>query len=141
VLRSARVAGLDEVVLTTSKPPRALAGAPYFAERGVDVGSVRERTVIFEGPAIEAVRHFPANVNVAATVSLAGIGPERTRVRVVADPSLAGNVHELSARGAFGEMTLRLANLPSPDNPKTSLLACLSPLACLRRLADPIQVG
>jgi aspartate dehydrogenase len=141
VLRSARVAGLDEVVLTTSKPPRALAGAPYFAERGIDVAAVRERTVIFDGPAMEAVRHFPANVNVAATVSLAGIGPERTRVRVVADPSLAGNVHELRAVGAFGEMTLRMANLPSPDNPKTSLLACLSPLAALRRLAEPVQVG
>lgn len=141
VLRSALVAGLDEVVLTTSKPPRALAGAPYFAERGVAVESIAERTVIFDGPAIEAVRYFPANVNVAATVALAGIGPERTSVRVVADPALSGNVHELRAVGAFGEMTLRLANLPSPDNPKSSLLACLSPLACLRRLAEPIQVG
>lgn len=141
VLRAARVAGLDEVVLTTSKPPRALAGAPYFAERGINVAALAVRTVVFEGPAVEAVRHFPANVNVAATVSLAGLGPAKTLVRVVADPALDGNVHELHARGAFGEMTLRLANLPSPENPKTSLLACLSPLAALRRLADPVQVG
>ncbi len=141
VLRSARAAGLDEVTLTTSKPPRALVGAPYLAARGLDVAAVRERTVVFEGPAAEAVRHFPANVNVAATVALAGVGPERTTVRVVADPTLSRNVHELHARGAFGELTLRLANLPSPANPKTSLLACLSPLALIRRLAEPIQVG
>jgi aspartate dehydrogenase len=132
---------LDEVLLTTSKPPRALAGAPFFERNPIDLAAIRERTVIFEGTAAEAVGQFPANINVAAAVSLAGIGPERTRVRVVADPALSQNVHEVEARGAFGEMRIRLANLPSPANPKSSLLAALSPLAMLRRLTDPIQVG
>lgn len=141
VLRSARIAGLDAVTLTTSKPPRALAGAPFFDANAIDLAGIDRRTVLFEGSAAVAVEQFPANVNVAAAVSLAGIGPESTRVRVVADPALTANVHEIAARGAFGEMTLRVANLPSPTNPKTSLLACLSPLATLRRLTDPIQVG
>src|SRR5437899_3296477 len=78
------------------------------AERGIGSDASDGRGVVFEGPAREAVRLFPANVNVAAAVSLAGIGPERTRVRLVADPALDGNVHELHARGAFGELRLRL---------------------------------
>jgi aspartate dehydrogenase len=141
VLRAARIGGLDEVILRTSKPPRALAGAPYFDQHPVDFERLTGPTIVFEGSALEAVQHFPANVNVAATVSLAGIGPAATRVQVVADPTLAANVHEVTARGAFGEMSLRLANLPSPANPRTSLLACLSPLATLRRLSEPIQIG
>jgi aspartate dehydrogenase len=141
VLRSARVERLDEVTLTTSKPPAALAGAPFFDRNPIDLAALRERTVVFEGSALEAVAQFPANVNVAAAVSLAGVGPDRTRVRVVADPALEHNVHEVHARGAFGEMTLRLSNLPSPANPKSSLLAALSPLATLRRLTDPVQIG
>lgn len=141
VLRAARIGGLEEVTLITSKPPQALAGAPFFTEHPIDLAAIQERTVIFEGPASEGVRLFPANVNVAAALSLAGLGPERTKVQVVADPSLDRNVHEVVARGSFGELYLRLANVPSPDNPKTSFLACLSPLATLRRLADPIQLG
>jgi aspartate dehydrogenase len=141
VLRAARVDRLDEVTLVTSKPPRALAGAPFFESHPIDLGAITTREVIYEGPAAEAVRLFPANVNVAAALSLAGIGPEQTRMQVVADPALDRNVHEVVARGSFGELTLRLANVPSPSNPKTSFLACLSGLATLRRLADPIQIG
>jgi aspartate dehydrogenase len=140
-LRSARVAGLDDVTLITSKHPRALAGAPFFDDHPVDLDAIQERTVIYEGPAREAVQLFPANVNVSAALSLAGIGPDRTRMQVVADPSLDRNIHEVKACGAFGEFYLQVANVPSPTNPKTSLLACLSPLATLRRLSDPIQIG
>ena len=141
VLRAAALAGLDEVTLVTSKAPRALAGAPFFDTHPVDLDAIRERTVIFEGSAAEAVRLFPANVNVAAALSLAGIGTERTRMQVVADPTLDRNVHEVFGRGAFGEMRLRVANVPSPTNPKTSLLACLSAVATLRRLAGSVQIG
>lgn len=140
-LRAASLDRLDEVTLVTSKAPRALAGAPFFDRTPIDLAAIKERTVIFEGPAAEAVKLFPANVNVAAALSLAGIGPDRTRMQVVADPSLDRNVHEVVARGAFGEMRLRLANVPSPANPKTSFLACLSALATLRRLTAPIQIG
>jgi aspartate dehydrogenase len=141
VLRAARVDDLAEVTLVTSKAPRALAGAPFFESHPVDLGAIRERTVIYDGTAREAVRLFPANVNVAAALSLAGLGADRTRMQVVADPALDRNVHEVVARGSFGELRLRVENVPSPDNPRTSFLACLSGLAALRRLADPIQVG
>jgi aspartate dehydrogenase len=140
-LRSARVAGIDEVLLITSKHPRALAGAPFFETTTIDLDAITERTVIYEGPAREAVKLFPANVNVSAALSLAGIGPDLTRMQVIADPSLDRNVHEVRARGDFGELQVRLANVPSPENPKTSLLACLSPLATLRRLSEPVQIG
>jgi aspartate dehydrogenase len=141
VLGAAALDRLDEVTLVTSKPPRGLAGAPFFESHPMDLETITERTVLFEGAATEAVRLFPANVNVAAVLSLAGIGPERTRMQVVADPMLDRNVHEVFARGSFGELRLRLANVPSPSNPKTSFLACLSALATLRRLAAPVQIG
>jgi aspartate dehydrogenase len=140
-LRAAAVAGLDEVVLTTRKPPAALAGAPHWARHPLDLAALAAPTVVFEGNAAAAIAAFPANVNVALAVSLAGIGPERTRVRVVADPALTRNVHELTARGAFGELHLEIANEPSPDNPRTSRLAALSAVAALRRLTAPLQVG
>ncbi len=141
IIKAAEVGTLEEVTITTTKPPAALAGSPGVAASGIDVDGLREATVIWEGPATEAVRLFPQNVNVAASLSLAGIGPERTRVRVVADPVAERNIHEVYARGDFGEMTLRLVNLPSPGNPKTSFLAPLSAVAALRRIASPLQLG
>lgn len=141
ILRAAGIVGLEEVRLVTSKPPRALAGAPFFKSNAVDLEAITERQVIFSGTAEEAVKLFPQNVNVAAVLSLAGLGAARTMVEVVADPTLDCNLHEVVARGNFGEMRLQLANVPSPANPKTSFLACLSPLALLRRLSEPIWIG
>ena len=140
-VRAAAIGGLDEVALRTTKPPRALRGAPYLVERGVDVDAVTEPTVVFDGPASDAVVGFPANLNVVAALSLAGIGPDRTRVVLVADPTGERNIHEITARGAFGELYLRLDNRPTPGNPKTSLLAPLSALALLRRLSSAVQIG
>jgi aspartate dehydrogenase len=87
------------------------------------------------------VRLFPSNVNVVAEISLAGLGPDRTTMEVVADPAPDRNVHEIIARGDFGEFELRFSNVPNPANPRTSHLACLNLLARLRRLSEPIQVG
>jgi len=98
-------------------------------------------TLLFEGSASKAVKAFPANVNVAATVSLAGIGFERTKVRVVADPSLSRNVHELTVEGEFGTFFTRVENLPSPDNPKTSYLAALSAISTLKQILSSVQIG
>ncbi|HLI26147.1 MAG TPA: aspartate dehydrogenase [Chloroflexota bacterium] len=140
-IKAAAIAGLDEVELITTKPPVALQGAAYFETHPVDWAAIREPTTVYEGPAIEAVQHFPQNVNVAAVLSLAGLGPRRTRVRVVADPAATVNQHRVRARGAFGSLEVTLNNLPSPDNPKTSWLAALAAVAMLRRLADPIQLG
>jgi aspartate dehydrogenase len=140
-IRAARIGGLDSVELRTTKPPRALKGAPHLVATGTDVEAVTGPTVVFEGTASEAVVGFPANLNVVAALSLAGLGPDRTRVVLVADPSGERNVHEITALGAFGELYVRLENRPTPGNPKTSLLAPLSALALLRRLSDPVQVG
>lgn len=123
------VAGLDEVRLTTRKPPAGLGMA------------VTEETVVFEGSARDAIERYPANVNVAVALSLAGIGPDRTVMRLVADPTLDRNTHTVYARGAAGEIEFTSRNLPFPENPKTSWLAALSAIALLRRLSAQLQVG
>lgn len=135
-LQAAKLQGLEGVTLTTRKPPRSLGKI-----EGVDLEGLKEPRVIFEGPAAEAVVKFPQNVNVAATISLAGIGPDRTRVRIVADPTINQNIHEIHARGSFGSFEIRLANLPNPDNPKTSLLACLSVVSLLKKIRGTVQIG
>jgi len=141
IIKSAAVGGLQECRLTTTKPPRALKGAAGLAEKGVDLDAIQAPTVVYEGPASQAVRLFPQNVNVAAAISLAGIGLERTVVRLVADPGAARNVHEVFVRGAFGEATIRLENLPSPSNPRSSYLASLSVIAALQQICRPFQIG
>jgi len=135
-IRAAMEAGLHEVTLTTRKPPKGLLGAPYLAEQGIDVLALKEATVVFEGSALEAVKAFPANVNVAAALSLAGIGPKATRVRVIADPRATENSHEVTAEGAFGRLQTTTVNLPSPRNAKSSYLASLSAVAELRAAAE-----
>jgi aspartate dehydrogenase len=134
-IRAAMEAGLHSVTLTTRKPPLSLAGAPYLVERGIDLARLEEALVLFEGNALDAVKAFPANVNVAASLSLAGIGPRETRVRVIADPDISVNMHEVVAEGAFGRLTATTENLPSPRNAKSSYLASLSAVAELRAAA------
>jgi aspartate dehydrogenase len=127
---------LDSVMLTTTKSPKALAGAPFFQTSKIKLDEIKQRTVVYEGTAAEAVRMFPANVNVAAVLSLAGIGVDRTSVRLVADPAFATNQHEIEAKGSFGEFKFTVNNAPSPGNPKTSYLAVLSAIECLRSVCD-----
>jgi aspartate dehydrogenase len=140
-VKAAAVARIDRVTLTTRKPPRGLAGAPHIAAAGIDLARIQEPTAIFTGSAREAVPAFPANVNVAAALSLAGIGADATRVQVVADPISDKNVHEIEAEGAFGRLTIRVENVPSPTNPKTSYMAALSAIAMLRRITSTLIVG
>jgi aspartate dehydrogenase len=127
---------LDHVMLVTTKSPRALQGAPFFVERGIDPMSIKSKSVIYEGNAREAVKLFPANVNVAALLSIAGIGADKTIVRIVADPDTDRNTHEIVARGRFGELHVHVSNVPSASNPKTSYLAVLSAVECLRSACD-----
>lgn len=123
------VAGLEEVRLTTSKPPTGLGQ------------EVTGPTVLFEGPAREVIAQYPKNVNVAIALSLAGIGPDRTMVRLIADPAVTRNTHQIYARGAAGEIEFTSRNVPFPENPRTSYLAALSAIALLKRLASLLQVG
>jgi len=141
ILRAASLGDIEEVRLITSKPPKGVCGAPWFTQHPMDIDAITERTVVFRGSVVEAVRWFPQNVNVAAVLNLAALGARSVSVEVAIDPTSNRNVHEIYVRGSFGEMTLRVANVASPDNPKTSHLACLSPLALLRRLSAPMVVG
>ncbi len=123
---------IERVRLTTRKPPEA-----FGIEGGVTLGE----EVLFEGSARDAVRLFPQNVNVALTLSLAGIGPDLTEVRIIKDPAIGCNIHEIEVKGEFGRINIRLENLPSPLNPKTSFLAPLSAIAMLKRISEPIEIG
>jgi len=140
-IKAAKIAGIEEATLTTRKPAKTLASSAYVREHGIDLTKTKKPTVIFEGPAREAVKAFPESVNVAATLSLAGIGFDRTKVRVIADPSLDRNVHEIRVRGKAGEFMTEAKNVPSPDNPRTSYLAALSAIRTLRNLTENVKIG
>lgn len=132
----------DSISITTKKSPKALAGAPFFTTRNVSLDNITKVTEIYEGSAVEAVKLFPANVNVAAVLSLAGIGVERTMVRILADPEATTNQHEIVATGSFGEIKISVNNVTAPGNPKTSFLAVLSAIECLRSICeDGIRIG
>jgi aspartate dehydrogenase len=140
-LKAAGLVGIEEASLTMTKAPAALAGAPYFDAHPVDLFAIREPTVVFEGTAAEAIKGFPQNVNVAVALSLATLGPDRTKLRVVCDPKASRITVDIHARGATGELRIQMVNLPSPANPKTSYQACCSALAALLRFSDRVQVG
>jgi len=140
-LRAASVDELYEVELITKKGPKSLSKVKFIEEQGIDVDSLKEPTVIFSGTAREAVQKFPKNINVAATVSLLGVGFDKTKVTIVVDPNAKSNSHELIIKGAFGEMNCHTYNVPSPDNPKTSYLASLSAISALKRIVRKEWIG
>ena len=140
-LKAACVAGVEEVTITVTKPAAAWKGIPYVEKLGVDLYGMREPRVLFEGTAREGVPHFPANVNIAAVLSMAGIGFDRTRLKVVADPALRHNTHYIDVKGRTGNFSIRLENVPAPDNPKTAWLACYSALAALKALKATVRYG
>jgi len=139
-VRAAALGRIGGARLTTRKPPQGLAGAPHLVERGQDPLTLGTATVVFEGSAREACRAFPQNINVSAALSLAGIGFDQTRVRIIADPAVERNIHKIEVWGDFGRIETVTENVPS-ENPKTSHLAALSAIALIRRLSDSFQVG
>ena len=128
-LKAAKLGGISSVELTTSKPPHAL---------GIKAA---KKKVVFSGSAEEAVRKFPQNINVAATLSLAGIGKEKTKVTIIADPKLKKNVHVLKVKAKSGDFSATIENMPSPENPKTSYIAALSAIQLLRNLTETVKIG
>lgn len=140
-LKGAKIGEIHSVTLTTRKPPHALAGTPFITQNSINIEEIKEEKLLFEGTALEAISAFPANINVAATLSLAGVGPKRTKVRIFASPQLNVNVHEIEVIGEFGKFVTRTENFPSPKNPKTSFLAILSAIATLREIADTVKLG
>jgi aspartate dehydrogenase len=127
---------ISSVTLTTTKNPESLRGAPFFQTSEIDLDSLKKRTIIFEGSAVEAVKYFPANVNVAALLGLVGLGVEKTKVNIVVDPSIRINKHEIKVTGKFGELIIMVKNIPSSKNPRTSYLAILSALECIRSIVS-----
>lgn len=140
-LKAACVAGVDEVTIAVTKPPAAWKGIDYVEKLGVDLDRLSEACVLFDGTAREGVPYFPANVNIAAVLSLAGIGFDRTRLKVVADPKLKFNTHFIDVRGRTGNISIKLENVPAPENPKTAWLACYSALAALKLAKTPVRYG
>lgn len=140
-LKGACAAGVDEVTIQVAKPPVAWEGIPYVQALGVNLAGIAGATVLFEGPAREGVPHFPQNVNIAAVLALAGVGFDRTRLRVLADPALERNTHTIRVAGRSGRFEVVLENVPTPENPKTSWLACYSALAALREFGSPVRYG
>ena len=140
-LKAACIAGVDQVEIVVSKPPAAWRGIDFVGKLEIDLEGMREPTVLFEGTAREGVPHFPANVNIAAVLSMAGIGFDRTRLKVVADPTIKTNTHEITIRGKTGIIRVKHENVPAPENPKTAWLACYSALAALKLAKSPIRYG
>lgn len=130
-LKAANIGKLKSVELTTRKPPESL---------GIKEKLTCEK-VVYSGNAEEAVRKYPQNINVAATISLAGIGKEKTRVVIIADPAAKRNIHELAAEGDFGRFVARIENVPSPMNPKTSHIAALSAIRLIRNFTETLKIG
>jgi len=140
-LKSAKLGRIKAVTLTTSKPPAGLVGAPYLKKKKIDLSRIKSRTVLFQGNAESAIKGFPANINVAGLLSIVGLGAKRTKVKIIADPKLKRNIHEVVIEGNFGKITTRTENIPSPTNPKTSWLAVLSAIATLKQVSDTVRIG
>src|SRR3990172_1748708 len=139
-VKGAREGAITSVTMETRKPPRGLAGAPYIEQNRIDLDAITRETLIFEGPATEAVRAFPANVNVVAALSLPRVGPERTRIRLFAVPGQQRNQHRITIEGEFGRLAIEIENVPS-ENPRTGKLSYLSAIAMLRELGASVHVG
>ena len=139
-IKSACQGRVDHVTITTRKPPRGLQGAPWLREQKIDLSGITEETEVYHGPVREACRGFPENVNVSATISLAGLGPDRTMIRILAVPGLERNRHTVEVAGEFGELTMHISNIPS-ENPKTGRLTAMSMIRAIADAMDTVRIG
>jgi aspartate dehydrogenase len=140
-VRAAAEGKIASVKIVTRKPPAGLAGAPLIVARGLDLAGLKAPLKVFEGSARAAIAGFPANVNVAVALSLAGIGPDATEVEVWADPTVTRNTHTIVVRSDSADLNMTIENIPSEENPRTGKITALSALATLRRLTAPLVVG
>jgi aspartate dehydrogenase len=140
-VKAAAIGQIEEVTLITRKPPISFKGAPYVEKSKIDLSTLKEPLTLYEGSAREAVKLFPQNVNVAATLSLAGVGPDKTKVKIIVDPGIKNIIHEIHVKGEFGEILTRTVNKPFPSNPRTSYIAALSAIATLKKISGNIIIG
>ena len=139
-MTAAAVGTIHSVRMVTRKPVAGLLGAPHLIEHKINIEGITEPLKIFEGSAREAARGFPANLNVAVALSLAGIGADRTRVEIWADPTVTRNTHRIEVDSDSARFSMGIENIPS-ENPKTGRITALSVIACLRKLRAPLRIG
>jgi len=140
-VRGMKEMGIDSAKIASTKPPLGFSGAPYIIQNDIDLSSLTEKTLIFKGNALDASKGFPANINVAATLSLAGIGAESTTVEIWADPNIKGNAHEITVKSQYSTLNARVENMPDPANPKSSVLAAQSIISTLKNMSSPLIIG
>jgi aspartate dehydrogenase len=140
-VRAAAEGKISSVKIVTRKPPAGLAGAPLLVKRNISVEGLTSPVLVFKGSAREAIAGFPANVNVAVALSLAGIGPDRTEAEIWADPGVTRNTHTIVVKSDSSDLTMTIESIPDAENPRTGRITALSVLAALRRLTAPLVVG
>jgi aspartate dehydrogenase len=140
-VRAAAEGEIEQVRMITRKPPFSLNGAPYLVKNNISIENLSEPLKVFEGTAREGAAGFPANVNVAAALGLAGIGPDRTTLEIWADPALERNTHRIEVEADSARFSLSIENVPSVENPGTGKITALSVIAALRALTAPLKVG
>jgi aspartate dehydrogenase len=140
-VRAVAEGAIRSVTMVTRKPPGGLDGAPYLVARGISLQGLNEARKVFDGTARDGARGFPQNVNVAAALSLAGIGPDATRLEIWADPVLERNTHRIEVDADTARFTMTIENVPSEENPRTGRIVALSTVATLRGLVSELKVG
>lgn len=140
-VRAAAEGTIERVTMITRKPPGGLKGAPHLERHGIEVDGLEEPLKVFDGTARDGAIGFPANVNVAAALSLAGIGPDRTTLEIWADPGVSRNLHRIVVEADSARFELVIENVPSEENPRTGKITALSVIATLRGLVQPLKVG
>ena len=140
-VRAAAEGDIRSVTMVTRKPPGGLEGAPHLLANGISLKGLKEPLKVFDGSARDGARGFPANVNVAAALSLAGIGPDRTRLQIWADPAVDRNIHRIEVEADSARFSMQIENVPSAENPRTGKITALSTIAALRGLVSELRVG
>ncbi|MBC8158009.1 MAG: aspartate dehydrogenase [Rhodospirillales bacterium] len=140
-VRAAAEGTIHSVTMVTRKPPGGLKGAPYLIENDINIEGLSEALKVFDGTARGGAKGFPANLNVAAALSLAGIGPDETKLQIWADPGVTRNTHTINVDADSARLTMTIENIPSEENPRTGKITPLSVIAALRGLVSTLKVG
>ncbi len=140
-IKSACLVPVEKITLTTRKPISGFSNNSYIKDKGIDLDAIEGERLIFEGSVDDAVRYFPRNINVAATLALASEAKNKITIRIITSPEYTINSHEIDIKGDFGHMISRTENVISPDNPKTSYLAVLSAIQTLKEFCSGVRIG
>ncbi len=140
-IKAASLQRIDSVTLTTRKPIYGFADNAYVQEKKINLSQIKKETVLFEGNVREAVKCFPQNINVAATIALASNSKDKLRIRISTSPEFKVNSHEIEVVGEFGRLVTKTENVVCPDNPKTSYLAVLSAVRTLKEYFQGVKIG